>query len=163
MPITLVYMIISKNRDMIMNEKNQIEKPQNKKIKISVYKPQSPFERLRFSCQTPHEALYKAILLQAVIDASGFFLQKYKSNKKNFKAYREAYYWIFDSKSSRSSKMDDKNQRDENLEKDDLIYQENSFEDICQKAGLEIRKTIEAVESIVKKHNKTFDYMNFIE
>ena len=145
-----------------MSEKKQIDKPQNKKIKVSVYKPQSPFERLRFSCQTPHEALYKAILLQAVIDASGFFLQKYKSNKKNFKAYREAYYWIFDSKSSRSSKMD-KNQRDETLEKDDLIYQENSFEDICQKAGLEIRKTIEAVESIVKTHNKTFDYMNFIE
>jgi hypothetical protein len=145
-----------------MNEKNQIDKPQNKKIKVSVYKPQSPFERLRLSCKNPHEALYKAILLQAVIDASGFYLQKYKSNKKNFKAYREAYYWIFDSKSSRSREMV-KGHWDETSEKDDLIHQENSFEDICQKAGLGIRKTIEAVESIVKKHNKTFDYISFIE
>jgi hypothetical protein len=144
-----------------MNTKNQIDKPQNKKIKVSVYKPPSPFERLRLSCKNPHEALYKAILLQAVIDASGFYLQKYKTNKKNFKAYREAYYWIFDSESSRSKI--DRNHEDKNLEEDDLIYQENSFEDICQKAGLGIRKTIEAAEDIVKTHNDTFDYAHFIE
>jgi hypothetical protein len=55
-----------------------------------VLKPQAPFERLKFANTCPEIALRKAIILQAIIDAS---------NKSMGKAARKlatnAYKWLF--------------------------------------------------------------------
>lgn len=146
-----------------MQEKNQTNKTKNEKTKISVYKPPSPFERLRASCDNSYEALYRAVILQAIIDASGYYLQKYKTDKKNLKAYRDAYYWIFPKERERSIRFDYCSYDDGRLflKKEDLTceYKENSFEDICQRAGLEIKKTIDSAEKIIKNHSNAFENM----
>ena len=56
----------------------------------NVIKLQAPFERIKFSNDLPDAALYKSIILQAIIDATSL-AQDCKSKKNK----REAIEWIF--------------------------------------------------------------------
>jgi hypothetical protein len=56
----------------------------------NVIKFQSPFERLKLFQNSPDVSLHKAIITQAIIDASNI-----SDNKKAVKLEREAKNWIF--------------------------------------------------------------------
>jgi hypothetical protein len=56
----------------------------------SVLKPQAPFERLKLSNTNPEVALKKAVILQAIIDASNT-----SNNKSAIKAAKNAAKWLF--------------------------------------------------------------------
>lgn len=55
-----------------------------------VLKPQAPFERLKFANSCPETALRKAIILQAIIDASGGVGKDLAA-----KASQDAFKWLF--------------------------------------------------------------------
>ena len=55
-----------------------------------VLKPQAPFERLKFANSCPETALRKAIILQAIIDASGGVGRDLAA-----KASQDAFKWLF--------------------------------------------------------------------
>jgi hypothetical protein len=57
----------------------------------SVIKPQSPFERLKVENDSPEIALARAIILQAIIDASSTSSSKQATKMKN-----EAFKWLFE-------------------------------------------------------------------
>lgn len=57
----------------------------------SVIKPQSPFERLKVENDSPEIALARAIILQAIIDASSTSHSKQAKKVKN-----EAHKWLFE-------------------------------------------------------------------
>ncbi|QEK39614.1 hypothetical protein [Candidatus Sneabacter namystus] len=59
---------------------------------MSVLKIQAPFERLKSANDDPQQALCRAVILQAIIDAS-----EYSSccSKQSAKLQKEAYYWLF--------------------------------------------------------------------
>ena len=93
----------------------------------AVYKPQSPFERLRLHCECKYEALYRSIILQAIIDASG---AGFSSNKKNIKIYNEAKKWLFESDECNVGK----------------------FRDVCEKAGLNHSFVQKTAKSLIDSH-----------
>jgi hypothetical protein len=56
----------------------------------SVLKPQAPFERLKLSNTNPEVALKKAVILQAIIDASNT-----SASKSAIKSAKSATKWLF--------------------------------------------------------------------
>ena len=57
---------------------------------MTVIKPQAPFERLKYSNNSPEVALRRSIILQAIIDASNT-----SSCKEAKKHEQEAKLWLF--------------------------------------------------------------------